>query len=135
MTQVYPATSDAPANARRYCARQLELALADNEDARIVASAAQLIVSELVTNSVNAGGTHVGLRLSVEDSTLRLAVRDNAVGRPLLSDPSPRDTRGRGLQIVDRLCDTWGTTEVGDGKQIWAELELPVSALRVPVLS
>lgn len=138
VTQMYPVTIDAPANARRYCAAQLASALGGATGSREVAmsdlaATAQLIVSELVTNSINAGSTHVGLRLSIENSCLRLAVRDDAPGQPALGTPEPGAPRGRGLTIVDRLADAWGTAEIADGKQVWAEVELPPNLRIAPV--
>jgi hypothetical protein len=39
---------------------------------------------------------------------------------PLLRDPRPEDTSGRGLRIVDELATSWGSEPVADdAKRVW----------------
>ncbi|MDP9118066.1 MAG: ATP-binding protein [Actinomycetota bacterium] len=121
---MFAASPRSPALAREYCADQLGTILdAGSETDRVVATT-QLIVSELVTNSVNAGGSNVIVELSLQHSRLRIAVRDDAPGRPRMRLADAHDERGRGLPIVDTLSARWGTEMLVAGKQVWAELAL-----------
>lgn len=86
---------------------------------------AALVLSELVTNALRAGGTTVTVQLQVWPGRLRVAVSDTAPGRPQVRHPGTHDTSGRGLQVVAALADDWGVIELDDGgKQVWAELAL-----------
>lgn len=67
-----------------------------------------LAVNELATNSVRYGGGHGTARIWSEDDTLLCEVldsghiRDPSVGRVC---PTPNQQAGRGLWLVNRLCD------------------------------
>lgn len=81
-----------------------------------------LIVSELATNAITAGGAgHVELRVWGTDDSVIIEVEDSS---PVL--PNPRvaaddDTSGRGLAIVEILAEEWGSREsVAGGKVVWA---------------
>ncbi|MFG2974408.1 ATP-binding protein [Streptomyces sp. NPDC048331] len=83
-----------------------------------------LVASELLTNaSLHADGCHelvvaateTGLRIEVHDGTTVLPVRHPA--------PKPGIPGGRGLHIVERLSDRWGTHTYGTRKAVWAEIE------------
>ncbi|MFE8969744.1 SpoIIE family protein phosphatase [Streptomyces albogriseolus] len=87
--------------------------------------AAELIVSELVTNAVRHGGGPVGLRL-LRDKTLTVEVHDG--GHTLT--PHPRrahttDEGGRGLYLVAKLAHRWGARPAPGGKIVWADLDYP----------
>ncbi|TQL23566.1 anti-sigma regulatory factor (Ser/Thr protein kinase) [Streptomyces sp. SLBN-134] len=79
---------------------------------------AVLIVSELVTNAIQHGdGGQVTVAMSVRDGLVRLAVRHETPGRPVLCHADDDAERGRGLFLVDRLAaahgGTWGTSDAG----------------------
>jgi signal transduction histidine kinase len=124
-TQDYPREASSPAHARQFCTRQLSALLTDSSGSRTLIDSAELIVSELVTNSVNAGCSYAGVRLSVQDGSLRIAVRDNADGGPVLQVAGLREQHGRGLSVIATVATRWGVERTADGKQIWAELRLP----------
>ncbi|MGI5436673.1 ATP-binding protein [Streptomyces shenzhenensis] len=96
-----------------------------------LATAAELVMSELVTNAVlHAWGP--SLRVFVErpaDDRVCLTVVDRAPQRtPKLRTPGPDDATGRGLLLVDDAADRWGYDMLGPrlrpwGKRVWAELE------------
>ena len=78
-----------------------------------------LMVSELVTNAlVHATG---GFRMRMErtGTELRVSVFDGGDGigwgAPSMQSPRLDDPQGRGLRIVDRLSDEWGTSDAPDG--------------------
>lgn len=97
------------------------------ESPPVVVGAAELLVSELVTNAVkhaNLQGTPgtVGLRVAVEDHLLRVEVSDGDPVMPQVGDGSVDAPSGRGLLIIDRLADRWGCFRAGVGKVVWLEL-------------
>ncbi|WP_052706598.1 anti-sigma regulatory factor [Streptomyces rubellomurinus] len=94
-----------------------------------------LVVSELVTNAVVHTGCPAVLRLClpvVEDGPagggpaglLRVEVADASTRAP-----APRHagadqdaTNGRGLELVELLCERWGWYPDGSGKRVWCEI-------------
>jgi hypothetical protein len=62
--------------------------------------------------------------VEVDGDLVRVVVTDDdGAGRPELQSPSPHDTSGRGLLIVDRLASAWGTSTVSPtSKTVWFEL-------------
>ncbi|MFJ4004530.1 ATP-binding protein [Streptomyces sp. NPDC090023] len=91
-----------------------------------------LCVSELATNAVRHGSPagHLFLvRVSVNESLLRIEVHDAGESRPVLRAPADDDLSGRGLVLVDSLADDWGTgPRDGLGKVVWIEFKLPEPA-------
>ncbi|MCD0484468.1 SpoIIE family protein phosphatase [Streptacidiphilus sp. ASG 303] len=85
------------------------------------ASAAELVVSELVTNAVRHGAAPLRLRL-IRDRALTCEVFDGSDNAPRLRHARANDEGGRGLFIVARLAQGWGTRYTSDGKVIWAQL-------------
>ncbi|MFI8945896.1 ATP-binding protein [Streptomyces sp. NPDC053750] len=97
---------------------------------------AALVVSELVTNAiVHTASTHIVCELHDGDDLVRIAVRDEgcAPGQPHpAADQQPEDEHGRGLLLVDALCDAWGAHEHGPGLLVWAELPRRADGPRDP---
>ena len=99
-------------------------ALTGRVDGRVLADA-ELMVSELVTNSVQHAGLSaddfVRIGAAVTDGVLRLEV-DNpgAAGTVAPRDPDA-ERYGFGLRIVDALADTWGVSRNGHTR-VWVEL-------------
>ena len=90
--------------------------------------AAQLVVSELVTNALHhAPATQaITLELLAGDSSVEVRVSDEgrqAPERRTPSDPESGIERGRGVWIVDAFTDHWGTERDGHGgKTVWCEV-------------
>jgi anti-sigma regulatory factor (Ser/Thr protein kinase) len=80
-----------------------------------------LVGSELVTNAVVHGGGSPKLRLSVLPDGARLEVHDNGAGLPEQPEQDDTMTSGRGMLIVERSADSWGTEPDESGKWVWAE--------------
>ncbi|GGY39383.1 ATPase [Streptomyces djakartensis] len=98
---------------------------------------AVLVVSELVTNAiVHTASTHIVCELHDGDGLVRIAVRDEgcAPGQPhAAARTRPEEEHGRGLLLVDALCDAWGAQEQGPGLLVWAELPRTADTSRNPV--
>ena len=86
----------------------------------------QLVVSELVTNAVTQGAGPVRVALETASDSLLVEVFDSGHRLPTLSDSALDEaldsTGGRGLHLVDVVCDDWGVREQLDGKTVWAQL-------------
>lgn len=85
---------------------------------------AELVVSELVTNAVRAGGSQVTVHVLIEDECVRIGVEDHAPGTPEQRVAASTDTSGRGLGIVNMVAADWGVRKIGTGKEVWAAIRL-----------
>ncbi|MFI1564465.1 SpoIIE family protein phosphatase [Streptomyces sp. NPDC020490] len=92
---------------------------------------AELILSELITNAIRyaAGPITVRLlrRVPKDDSaagTLIIEVSDGSSTSPRLRRAKVTDEGGRGLFLVARFAERWGTRYTPTGKVIWAEQPL-----------
>ncbi len=114
-----PADPNAPAAARK----TITDALGD-VPARTL-GVAQLIVSELVTNSVcHAPGTSlIGLHVAASAEHIRIEVSDEGPGFDPEVVRSPNAPVGWGLHIIDRVADRWGVVR-GPPTHSWAEMDL-----------
>jgi anti-sigma regulatory factor (Ser/Thr protein kinase) len=91
--------------------------------ARAVADA-ELLVSELVTNSVrHTGSEWIDVVVTVSSQTLRVEVSDDD-GSEVIRSRTPGADGGWGLMLVAGLATRWGVDHQGTGKTIWAELDL-----------
>jgi two-component sensor histidine kinase len=84
--------------------------------------AVKLIVSELVTNSIEHGQLSTGDRIEVRarvspQGALRIEVRDPGPG------PPPDAPGGMGWRILERLADRWGVDQHGGQARVWFELD------------
>jgi anti-sigma regulatory factor (Ser/Thr protein kinase) len=110
-----------------YAVTAARLALADL-DSHLGASVAfdvRLLVSELVTNSVQhaqvAAEDSIVLVVAISDETVRVEVRDDGPGFEPPASPPPEDAdAGWGLFLVEQLADSWGVREGGTG--VWFEI-------------
>jgi hypothetical protein len=92
----------------------------------------QLVTSELLTNAVqaSAGLTTIQVRLAITEGTsLLIEVRDGNPAPPILKVAASDNEDGRGLMIVDALCERWGYYHPAHHvKAVWAELLIPLPA-------
>ena len=116
-----------PKQAREWIAGELTRVLPTDTAVAAVVGDAQLVVTELVTNSIKAGSPTVAVTAQLHRDELDLAVYDTAAGTPTVSHPDADSPEGRGLLIVEALCTKWGVRDARDdgGKAVWALL--PVS--------
>ena len=110
-----------------YAVTAARLALADLES-HLNASVAfdvRLLVSELVTNSVQhaqvAAEDSIVLKVGFSVDTVRVQVDDEGPGFEPPAGPPPDDAdAGWGLFLVEQLADSWGVGEGGHG--VWFEI-------------
>jgi anti-sigma regulatory factor (Ser/Thr protein kinase) len=111
-------SSRAPAQARR------ELEQLSGELEIAVLRDVQLVVSELVTNSVRHSGSDDAIRLRAwsRPGGLKVEVADGGFGFEAADDEQGDDAEGgRGLVILETLTDRWGMSR--DAKaRVWFEL-------------
>ncbi|MGW1953330.1 SpoIIE family protein phosphatase [Streptomyces sp. NPDC001920] len=87
------------------------------------AFAAELMLSELVTNAIRHGSGPIRVRL-LHGRTLICEVYDTSDTAPHLRRAATTDEGGRGLFLVAQLSQSWGTRYTPEGKVIWAECGL-----------
>lgn len=116
MRAEFPGHVTAPAAARRWVAAAIaELA---GSRGSLLADDVVLVVSELVTNSVRAEATTIGLELAVAEDRIELEVTDDAPGWPSVRQPEWDATQGRGLAIVADVADSWFASTADPGKRV-----------------
>ncbi|MFF8371576.1 SpoIIE family protein phosphatase [Streptomyces lydicus] len=84
----------------------------------------ELILSELVTNSIRYASGPIGVRL-IRDTALICEVSDRSSTSPHLRQAATTDEGGRGLFLIAQLAERWGTRYTSGGKVIWTEQALP----------
>jgi serine/threonine-protein kinase RsbW len=120
---VLPTDVRAPSAARNVVARYLGDLVAPS-----VFDNAQLLISELVTNSVQHSGVVAGEQLTVRvdlgQTWCRLEVED--AGHDGVIAPRPPDSArgsGMGLNLVQMLSERWGLERACEGgTRVWAQL-------------
>jgi len=85
---------------------------------------AELLVSELVTNSVRISAQMparppVRLQMRSDGIWLLVMVSDASPLPPIRKDAAPGEEGGRGLMLVEELSERWGWTPHRDGKTCW----------------
>ena len=81
--------------------------------------AAELVASELATNSVVHAGTEFEVFAAADDETVEVVVADRAGW-----SASTEDGSGHGLLLVGLLSSDWATQIEDGGKRVWARLEV-----------
>ncbi len=97
-----------------------------------VAENAELLVTELVTNSLRHGGlpAEAGIEFSLRASAEVLMVEVADAGRGFNGDAPARplavagtaQSSGWGLFLVDRIADRWGAVQMDGETRVWFEL-------------
>jgi anti-sigma regulatory factor (Ser/Thr protein kinase) len=104
--------------ARQFLAETLGARVADE-----MGEALALTLSELATNAVLHAETDFDVVIKI-DGQVRIEVEDGSTDLPVPRPAPELAPGGRGLQIVDRLCDRWGVHVVRDRKCVWCERDL-----------
>jgi serine/threonine-protein kinase RsbW len=118
---------DAPATARTTVAGWM----AGHVDERTLADA-QLVVGELVGNSVRHAdtpdGAAVSVRLKIRGDAVHVEVQDGGTrGSITRRAPDLEDGGGFGLTLVEAIARRWGVAR-GAGTRVWAEIALATGA-------
>jgi hypothetical protein len=87
-----------------------------------LAPVAELLVTELIGNSIRFASRPISLRLLHTD-TLTCEVHDDSHTLPVPRTPHELSENGRGLSIIGSLSHRWGTNRTDTGKIVWFELE------------
>jgi anti-sigma regulatory factor (Ser/Thr protein kinase) len=87
--------------------------------------AATLVASELVSNAVLHARSTCRMSVAVDETGLRIGVRDYAPGHELRTRPVDfAEPSGRGLHLVAMVSSEWGVHRHPDGKTAWAVIPL-----------
>lgn len=109
----------APGAARGYVRHACAAWEVDDE----VREAAEIVVTELVTNAVEHASSASLVDVERGPSSFRLAVRDwDTAALPSVALPPATSPRGRGLAMVAAVAADWGIQTHPDGKTVWAEM-------------
>jgi anti-sigma regulatory factor (Ser/Thr protein kinase) len=125
----YRPTLAVPAAGRRFTREHLQQVLTDAPPREDVIADAELVVSELLTNAVRAGCRVARLSVVVHRDLVRISVADDAPGVPhhrSRVDVADRTPGGWGLWILDEIAEEWAVETLIPGKEVWAELAVPV---------
>ncbi|MFE1291327.1 SpoIIE family protein phosphatase [Streptomyces sp. NPDC058751] len=117
-----PEGPEAAGEARRHVREQLAQWHLDD-----LVMTTELLASELVGNVIRHASGPIGLRLLCSGS-LVCEVSDASLTMPRIRRATDTDEGGRGLQLVNALCERWGSRYTPDGKAIWTEQALPGTA-------
>jgi anti-sigma regulatory factor (Ser/Thr protein kinase) len=114
----------AAGHARRVLAERLSAALPAT-----VLGDLQLLVTEIVANSVRHGGVgedgEIDLRVDVRDARVRVEMRDTGIqADPHLRTPDLGGGGGFGMLLVSRMSERWGVDHEPN-VVMWFELTLP----------
>jgi anti-sigma regulatory factor (Ser/Thr protein kinase) len=110
------------------CARRHAKAVVLECGLPMLADTVELIVSEIVTNAVQAASflradslatPVVRLWLASDLHCVLVRVWDSSSQMPARQDPNPDDESGRGLMLVDCLGSEWGVDRRQNGKVVW----------------
>lgn len=90
--------------------------------------AAELVVTEIVTNALVHAGTAIGLDSRLHHDGLRVEVSDGSPALPQVRHHGDLAGTGRGLRLVSSTTDRWGVERHERGKTVWFELSAGVDA-------
>ncbi|MFG2452777.1 ATP-binding protein [Streptomyces sp. NPDC048512] len=92
---------------------------------RGLADTVELLVSELITNSVRHTPGPIRLTLQTQNGRLRCEVEDVGFSEPVRSPVAEDAESGRGTELLDILAGAWGCIPTTRGKTVWFELDIP----------
>lgn len=88
-----------------------------------LSDAAELAVSEVVTNALVHAGTSIDVAVRVVSGGVRVEVRDGSRHAPAPRRYAPTAGTGRGLMLLEEMVDTWGVVAQERGKTVWFQLD------------
>jgi anti-sigma regulatory factor (Ser/Thr protein kinase) len=102
-------------------ARDIVAAVTDHLP-RKAREAAELVTSELATNSVVHARTAFEVFAAADDETVEVVVADRAGWVPATHDGT--QPMGNGLLLVGLLATDWAAELENEGKRVWARLQI-----------
>jgi DNA-binding NarL/FixJ family response regulator len=96
-------------------------ALAEHTDTSAL-DTVKLLVTELVTNSIQHAQSAADIRVLLGRDLLRVEVADDDPRMPMRRVAGVEDTSGRGIEMLEALAARWGSEPRGAGKVVWFEL-------------
>ena len=84
-----------------------------------------LLVSELVTNSVLHAESDADIAVLLKPDAVRIEVSDTGEDLPEVRVQSDVATSGRGMALVEMLSSSWGVEPTAEGKTVWFEVPRP----------
>ncbi len=123
MTQIF--TTFPPDRAAPSFARRVVSDFIAGEAGSQLASDAELLTSEIVSNSVRHAGLVasdlIGMLVDLTDEHMRVTVSDDGPGFAI-ERPRPWDVGGWGLVLVERISSRWGIVR-NSPIIVWFELD------------
>ena len=113
-------------------ARRLVRGMLDRWQLGHLSPQVELLVSELIGNSIRFASRPISLRLLYTD-TLTCEVHDDCHTLPVPRTAPELSEKGRGLSIVSTLSHRWGTNRTDTGKIVWFELEPGTERTAAPI--
>jgi DNA-binding NarL/FixJ family response regulator len=107
-----------PRLARRFIRRALERWRGKSEIDLV-----ELLVSELVTNSMVHARSDVEVSVTMSSDLARVTVFDSSLEPPVRKVVGPDSASGRGLLMLDALSSAWGFDLTPRGKSVWFEIK------------
>lgn len=107
-----------PRLARRFVKQAM-----DRWGARSEVELVELLVSELVTNSILHAQSDVEVSVTFAWDLVRVAVFDSSLEPPVRRATRSDGTSGRGLLMLDALSSAWGIDVTPGGKSVWFEIK------------
>lgn len=128
--QGFDSDARAPSVARQFASSALLQLVSPEGDCPPIDDA-ELVISELVTNSVRSGAGTVHLAVRLHHGALEVDVADDGPGWPRLVRAGERDTNGRGLVLVDALAQHWQAERIDSGgKRVRVTIAVPADFTR-----
>ncbi|MCU1459300.1 MAG: hypothetical protein JWL73_3392 [Actinomycetia bacterium] len=93
----------------------------------------RLVVSEIVSNSVEHAASSVELSVRADRAMVHVEARDGSRVMPKRrAAHRPDDENGRGLALLDVLCERHGARPTEDGKVVWCDIATTPAVPDVP---
>jgi len=81
---------------------------------------AEVVVGELVTNSIRHGGGLIELSMEAHADQVLIKATDGTSVVPRRREPGAGG--GFGLRLIEAFSDSWGVHEFQGGKRVWVRL-------------
>lgn len=113
----FPPEAASVPTARRFVRAQLEQAGLPQ-----AWEAAEMLVSEIVTNAVLHARTDFTVEVLPLEDVVRVSVLDRSPAVPRQRAYAATSTTGRGMRLVASLAAAWGVEQRDGGKSVWFEV-------------